>query len=223
MTTTPTPPPSLEPSPPPPVRRVAVQWSALLIVVIAVAVLGAERLVDAPPLAAVAQKFYTWGVILAAVALLLGMLSVAAVHLRQIVAGAPGWPYSVALLVALLVVLGTGLSHPAGVGNPVVEMLFDALIAPGQATLFALLAFFMAAAAYRYGRVGRPGGAWLLAGVLLVFAVQMPLAQSLLPPALTAWVRWLVDWPVMAALRGVLLGSSLALALIALRFLVAQR
>jgi hypothetical protein len=81
----------------------------------------------------------------------------------------------------------------------------------------------MAAAAYRYLRIGRPGGVWLLAGVLLVFAVQMPIAHTLLPDAFANLIGWLVDVPIMAALRGALLGSSFAVIMIAVRFLLTSR
>jgi hypothetical protein len=127
------------------------------------------------------------------------------------------------LIVALAVVLVIGLFSTTGVRSPLVELFFDAIIAPGEATLFALLAFFMAAAAYRYLRIGRPGGVWLLAGVLLVFAVQMPIVNAALPTALATLVSWVVDVPAMSALRGALLGSSFALVIVGIRFLLTSR
>jgi hypothetical protein len=81
----------------------------------------------------------------------------------------------------------------------------------------------MAAAAYRYLRIGRPGGVWLLVGVLLVFAVQMPIANAVLPTAIVNIVNWVVDVPAMSALRGALLGSSFALVIVAIRFLLTSR
>jgi hypothetical protein len=195
----------------------------LLVVITGFILLGIDRWVDLPLLRAPAVLLYEWAIVLSAFALLLGLGNVVWVHLRQIRAGAEGWPYSLVLIITLVVVLGTGLAGPAGVRSPLTEMLFDAIIAPGQATLFALLALSMGAAAYRYLRIGRPGGAWLLAGVLLVFAVQMPIAHALLPPFVGATVAWVVDVPAMAAMRGALLGSSFALALVALRFLITSR
>lgn len=198
-------------------------YLGLTVVLLGVILLGVDRFVDLPPLRAAATLLYEWAVLLGAFALLLGVGNVVWVHLRQVRAGTAGWPYSLVLIVALAVVLGTGLAGAEGVRSPLTEMLFDAIIAPGQATLFALLALFMGAAAYRYLRIGRSGGAWVLAGVLLVFAVQMPIAQALLPPWLDRIAAWVVDVPAMAALRGALLGSSFALALVAVRFLLTSR
>lgn len=195
----------------------------LLIIVGGLFLLGIDRFVEFPLLRSTARLVYEWGVLLSAFALLLGAINIAAVHVRRILAGNPGWQQSLVLVVALAVVLVTGLFSITGVRSPLVELLFDTIIAPGQATLFALLAFFMVAAAYRYLRIGRPGGIWLLAGVLLVFAAQMPIAHALLPNALTSLVGWVVDVPAMAALRGALLGSSFALVVVAIRFLLTHR
>jgi hypothetical protein len=170
-----------------------------------------------------ALTIYEWGMLLSAFALLLGAINVTWVHVRRVMAGSEGWLQSLLLVVTLVVVFVTGLFSTTGVRSPLVELLFDTIIAPGQATLFALLVFFMASAAYRYLRVGRPGGLWLLFGVLMIFAVQMPVANALLPTALTNLVNWLVDVPAMSALRGALLGSSFALVIVAIRFLLTSR
>lgn len=196
---------------------------AILILIGVTLLLGFDRFVELTPLRAVAIVVYEWAMLLSAFALLLGALNVAWVHVRRVVAGNEGWLQSLALVLALAVVLATGLFSTTGVRSPLVELLFDAIIAPGQATLFAILAFFMAAAAYRYLRIGRPGGIWLLAGVLLVFAVQMPIANAAMPTAIANLVNWMVDVPAMSALRGVLLGSGFALVIVAIRFLLVSR
>jgi hypothetical protein len=195
----------------------------LLIVIGVLLLLGVDRFVEYAPLRALAILLYEWGILLSAFALLLGAANVTWVHVRRIIAGDADWPHSLLLIVALVAVLVTGMFSTTGVRGLLVEMLFDAIIAPGQATLFAILAFFMAAAAYRYLRIGRPGGVWLLAGVLLVFAAQMPVANATLPAALTNLVNWVVDVPAMSALRGALLGSAFALAIVAVRFLLTHR
>jgi hypothetical protein len=204
-------------------RALRPNFFVLLILVGGLLLLGIDRFVEIPPLRTAALLVYEWGLLLSAFALLLGAINVAWVHVRRVLAGNAGWQQSLLLVVALAVVLVTGLLSTTGVRSPLVELLFDAIIAPGQATLFALLAFFMAAAAYRYLRIGRPGGIWLLAGVLLVFAVQMPVAHALLPTAIANLIGWVVDVPAMSALRGALLGSSFALVIIAIRFLLTSR
>jgi hypothetical protein len=193
------------------------------IVIAGVVLLGLDRFTEIAPVRAAATMLYQWGYILAAFALVLGVANVTWVHLRQIVVGSGGWPQSLALVAALLLTLLLGLTGSDGVRSPLVAWVFDNVITPGQATLFALPVFFMLVAAYRYLRVGRTGGVWMLTGLLLVVVGQMPAAQSLLPGALPGLTAWLLDVPGMAALRGALLGSAFALILVAVRALFTLR
>ena len=170
---------------------------------------------------------YEWTVTLAGFALVLGIVSVLWVHLQRVRSGGQGWAHSLVLIVTLLIIFVAGLINPAGsdttgVDSPMAQWIFDHLLAPGQATLFALLAFFMAAAAFRYLRIGRTGGAWMLAGALITLLAQMPISANLLSPAVGSLADWLLTYPVMATLRGLLLGSALALLIGSVRFLLGR-
>lgn len=193
------------------------------IILAGIIVLGADRIVEIPLLRAITTTVYNWALLLAAFALVLGVLNVAWLHFHHVLIGRAGWQHSLALVLVLLFILLAGLISPEGVRSPLVEWLFDSIIVPGQATLFVLLVFFMAAAAYRFLRIGPTGGAWMLAGALLVIAAQMPLANALLPAPLTDMAAWLLQVPGMAAMRGALLGSGFALVMIAARFLLTNR
>jgi hypothetical protein len=193
---------------------------ALVLVTGCFVVILLERTGLAPQLRSLTTVLYSWTVLWAAFALLLGVANVVLVHLRRIYSGQRQWIGSLVLLVAFFAVFLTGLFDARGATAPAVEWFFDAIIAPGQATIFALLAFFTAAAAYRYMRIGRRGGAWMLAGALAIFVAQMPVIW--LPPAAQTALNWLLSHPVAATFRGVLLGSSLALVLIGVRFLLGR-
>ncbi len=172
-----------------------------------------------PSLQPITGMLYTWGILLAAFSMLLGVFNVGWVHLQRIFLGETNWPYSIALVAALLVVLASGLFSPFGVESSLTEWLFDSIIAPGQATLFSLLAFFMVAAAFRHLRAGHNGGGWMLASALLMFTAQAPAAGVWMPPTLARFAAWTLDVPAMATLRGALMGGSLALALVAIRYM----
>ncbi len=175
-----------------------------------------------PSLRAFTNQFYIWLILLGAIALLVGVTNVVWVHLQHIRSGAMGWLNSVALVSATGIVLAAGLITDEGTSSPLVEWIFDGVILPGQSTLYALLAFFMAAGAYRYLRINRTGGAWMLTGALLVLLVQMPAAHDILPQPLVSATIWLVDTPVMAAVRGALLGASVALLVATISFMLRQ-
>jgi hypothetical protein len=199
------------------------QWInrlGLAIIVTVAALIVASRFDLVPALQPVATLLYAWVLLLAAFALFLGIASVVWVHLGRIQHGEAEWGLSLILLIGVLGVFLVGILSPAGTNSPLIEWVFDALIAPGQASLFALTGFFVAAAAYRYLRLDRPDALWILVGALLALFVQTPLAQQFLPALLTNLADWLLVWPMMAALRGVLLGVALAVLLVGLRLLV---
>ena len=226
-------PPNLPPSAPPASearpagrpRRAGANLLLALLIVGAMAALLAERLGLmrlAPAFATALATGYQWLILLAGAALLIGVANAAALHLWRIQTGQRDWVLSLVLLAVLVAVFVAGVVSPAGASAPVLDWVFDALVAPGQAALFALLAFFMAAAAFRYLRLDRPGGGWMLAGALIVLLAQWPLLGLSLPPGLAAAAFWVVDGPVMAALRGLLLGSGIALIVTGLRLLLGK-
>jgi hypothetical protein len=182
--------------------------------------IGIDRSGWAPALRPFTSLLYSWMLVLSACGLLLGVVNVIRVHWERIRDGGPDWALSLVLLAVLLAVAGAGLMDLAGVFSPFVEWAFASVIVPLQSAFFALTAFFLVAAAYRYLRVGNPGGGWMVAGALLVLSVQAPVGRLVLPSAVANATDWLLVYPVMAALRGVLLGSSLALIVVGLRFLL---
>lgn len=202
-------------------------WLFILLFLIALIFVGVTRL-DGVPMAILLREIgFEWIIILAGIALLLGVVNVIWLHIRRILMGERDWMLSLALLAVLTAVVGTGLLNPAGMVSPLLEWIFDALIAPGQAALYAMLVFFMAAAAFQYLRVGRRGGTWMVLGFLIVLLVQTPfdaaaLGLSETMDRLADAARWFLDAPVMAALRGVLLGSALALLVTGCRFLLGK-
>ena len=153
-------------------------------------------------------------------AVILGIANAVRFHLVRVQRGQREWLLSLLLLTVFALVLGAGLSSPEGTTGLLSEWVFDALLAPGQATLFALTGIFLISAAYQFLRVDRPGGAWILAGALLMLLVQTPFLFQIVPRSLVDLVDWLLSWPVMAAMRGVLLGGALAVLFISLRLIV---
>lgn len=200
----------------------ATGYLVLLTVAVCFIVITLDRVGMGPALRSLTTALYAWAVLLSAFALLLGVFNVLLMHLRRIYLGETDWGGSTVLVVALLAVLVAGLLDPQGATGPVVEWIFDAVLAPGQAMLFALLAFFTAAAAYRYLRVNQPGGVWMVAGALLMFVAQMPVSAAWLPVPLFEAMAWLLTHPLLATVRGVLLGSGLALLIAGLRFLIGR-
>ena len=192
----------------------------LLIVLTCASLIIASRfgLTFIPPL--VSTTLYGWALLLGAFALMLGIANTVRFHLVRVQRGQREWHLSLLLLIVFALVLGAGISSPGGTTGLLSEWIFDAVVAPGQATLYALTGIFLLSAAYHFLRIDRPGGLWILAGALLMLLVQTPFLYRILPDALVDLVDWLLSWPVMAAMRGVLLGGALAVLFISLRLFV---
>ena len=174
---------------------------------------------DLPAVQTATAEIFRMLLILGAGAVILGAVNLAAVHIGRVQRGDREWSHSLVVIGVAAIVIAAGLIDPAGRNSPVLAWVFDYVLAPGQAMLYALTAFFLAAAGYRFLRLERRGGGWLVAGAVIVLLTQMPRAHALWPPALPAVTVWLVDAPVMAALRGALLGTALALLISGVRYL----
>jgi hypothetical protein len=90
----------------------------------------------------------------------------------------------------------------------VTGLMFNNVVIPCQATLFSMLAFYIASAAYRAFRVRT-----VLASILLVTAFIVMLRIVPLPEPLSTWVsevvRWILAVPNMAAKRAIYIGLGL--------------
>ncbi len=157
-------------------------------------------------------------VILAAFALLLGLLNLLSVHVRRVAThGARHRSLSAILVIALLAALTIGLLSPA---SKTMEWVFDYLYYPLQSTMTALLAFFAVSAVYRAFRLRNVDAAILLVTSLLVLLTQLPFSQAL-SPYLPVVRHWIFAIPVTAGVRGILLGAALGTIATSLRLLLA--
>jgi hypothetical protein len=166
------------------------------------------------------QLFGNWTTTIVVFALLLGFFNLMRVHLSRIGARREGWPYSIALVLSALAVIGLGFYGSWTVGDPAVQWIFDWVYQPIGSSLFALLAFFVVAAAFRALRAG-PSAAWVLLGVaLLVILGSAEWSRD--PPldVLAGLKDWILNYPALAGLRGILLGASLGAIATSLRVLL---
>lgn len=160
-------------------------------------------------------------VIIAAFALFLGVLNVLRVHARKIRQRQPGRIYSLALIAALLFVLAVGLlpipGQASGPSQPIVRWIFEYVQLPIQASLSALLVFFILTASYRVLRVRNVESVLMLIVALLVLAGQ---ATAGLVPVLPEVKDWILRVPTVAGTRGILLGVTLGTVLTSIRLLL---
>lgn len=173
--------------------------------------------------------FVEWTVVVVAFAMLLGVLNVLRVHARRVHEGR-GAIYSLILVCAFLVVFVPGILQPdtvpeglvpfVGPRGSVVDFAYQHVQRPLQAALFSLMAFFVAAAAWRAFRVRSAASfVMLIASVLVLLgSVRIGLGGGW---TLLGEIRnWVLSVPAMAGARGILLGIVLGTVVTGLRLLV---
>ncbi|MGI8586778.1 MAG: hypothetical protein ACR2M0_03705 [Chloroflexia bacterium] len=172
------------------------------------------------------RLFGSWTATIIVFAMLLGFANLMRVHLARITAMGSGWAYSAALVISALTVLILGYVGNWSVAVPTVQWIFDWVYQPLGSSLFALLTFFVAAAAFRALHAG-PSAAWVvLAVALLVILGTAPWSN---PTAsfsgdnslniLADVKNWVINYPALAGLRGILLGTALGAIAVSLRVL----
>lgn len=141
-----------------------------------------------------------------AFALMVGVVSFIRVNLKAVERGEDR-PYRIVSLGGLLLMPAVALGWGIGGGSPFL-WVFDNIQVPMQATVFALLAFYVASASFRGFRARS-----LPATVLLVAALLALLSRSDLGGWVGEYVKPAADWvrynPSMSARRAILVGIGL--------------
>ncbi|MCI0474716.1 MAG: hypothetical protein L0Y55_00560 [Anaerolineales bacterium] len=169
---------------------------------------------DLPILDALGMAFRQWTIILTAFALLLGLINLLQVHLRRIIRrDEASTGYSIIVVITAALVTSAGLWF--GLPSAPMTWIFDHMYVPLQGAFFALVAFFLATAAYRALRARNLETTLMLLAALVVFLGQTPLLGILADAR-----EWILNVPSTAGVRGILLGVALGTLATALRLLI---
>ncbi len=106
-----------------------------------------------------------------------------------------------------------------GPSGRVFTWLYDHVFAPSNATMFALLAFFIASAAFRAFRARNAEAALLLGAAILIMVGRVPLGRAL-SPVFPAIADWIVDIPNNAGRRAIMMGAALGAIATSLRVIL---
>ncbi len=157
-----------------------------------------------------------WAAIVIAFAMMLGVVNILRVHTNKIRTLEKGWFYSAMLIVALALTLIIGRNGPNSAAG---QSLFDYILRPLEASLFALMAFFVVSAAYRAFRMKNFEMALFVLFAIVVLLGQVPAGFQLWPD-LPLIKEWIMRVPALAGARGILLGVSLGTIATGLRVLL---
>lgn len=186
-----------------------------------------------------------WFNILAAVAFVLGAGNLLAVNLEQISSRRPGWAYAAITLFAFAVTLVVGMFKVGAVPNgmhPDIHLagahdvpqapfgwIYDYMLVPLTSTMFAMLAFYVASAAFRAFRAKNIEAILLLGTAFIIL-----LSQTAAGMFLTGWIpedsvfsflrldvmkRGITEHIQTAGMRAITIGIALGVAATSLRLI----
>jgi len=155
----------------------------------------------------------------------IGIINLTRVHVINVKRKRATWRYSVLLLVSLYAMAifsviaspfaidPRSVVIPANVidfATPIWEFLYYKILVNINSSIFALLAFFIASAAYRAFKARSLESTILLVAGLLVVAGQAPIAD-LVWPGFGLIRDWILAFPNTAGQRGILIGAALGI------------
>ncbi len=158
-----------------------------------------------------------WAVIVAAMALLLGVINLGVVHLRKVIQFESSWVYSIFLLITALLTAMIGLVQ--GPYEVLPLWVFDSIQVPLETSLMALVAVSLVYASVRM--LNRRANLLSIIFVVTVLIVLVSEASFLGSNSLLSDIRdWIVQIPAAAGARGILLGVALGIIATGLRILL---
>lgn len=152
------------------------------------------------------SMIYKWIIVLMAFALVLAIGNLIRHHGFKIQKGKEDWPYSIVTLTSMVAMAIIGLAW--GIDpDSLYQSIYLNIMAPLGGTMFALLAYYMASAAYRAFRARSLEATLLLISAFVVMIGFMPFGQYI-HPKFPAFAEWIMKVPNMASQRGILLGVA---------------
>jgi len=164
------------------------------------------------------EWFQDWMKAISPFAVILGVMSLFMVHGKKIQYKVPNWQYSLVTLVGLVFTALSGFIWGTQAGTPYM-WLFKNVQMPMSATMFALLAFYIASAAYKAFRARSPEATVLLIAAVIVMLGQVPLGVMI-----SRWIpitsTWILNVPNLAAKRAIMIGVGLGMTATSLKILL---
>ncbi|MCK4504551.1 MAG: hypothetical protein KAW14_02950 [Candidatus Aegiribacteria sp.] len=169
------------------------------------------------PIKFLGDNLQEWYMIVASAAIFLGALNLMHVHFRKIKLKLKNWKYSPVTIIGFMLMFVTGLIYGVTAARPF-DFMFMNMVAPMGATMFSLLAFFVASAAFRAFRASNWRATLLLTSAFIVMLGQVPIGAMIWDKIPLAKV-WLMSIPNTAGQRAVMIGAAMGVVSTSLRMI----
>jgi hypothetical protein len=164
------------------------------------------------------QDLLTFVTIVGGFTLLLGIVSIMQANLGGVSKKEKEWGFKLILMLTLVIMSISGIVWGTQEGT-VYHWMFQNMQAPMMSTMFSLLAFFIASAAYRAFRARTKEATILLVTSVVVMLGRIPLGQFIWHK-LPDYTDWIMAYPNLSVQRGIIIGAALGAAAMSLRIIL---
>lgn len=165
----------------------------------------------------VRSEITDWAQIIYAFALIVGVAGLVKYHLSRISRKESGWFFNLVTVSSLAIMAIFGFVSGRGDNTPFM-WLFNNMMAPMQASVFSLLAFFVASAAYRGFQAKNTEAVLLLMSTVFIMFGIASIGNSI--PPFSDIANWILLNPSMTARRGIFIGVGLGTIAVSLRVIL---
>jgi len=169
------------------------------------------------PLITAADYLKSFGVLLALIAVFLGVTDVLRVHLKHIAKRTPRqWYLSAWLIVSMLMMFAFGYVH-----KPTYDVLYARLYIPLSIGVGASIGYYLYSAFYRAFRIRNAEAAILFACAIIVVLRNAPVGEVIWT-GFSVMGQWITDVPGAGASRAILIGAALGMVALAIRAMLGK-
>lgn len=184
----------------------------------------ADTVMIQPTINSLASSATQVATIVGAFVVIISVVMITRIHVRRLYRGRTMIESSV-LLICLWATLAWGLIQlfVAGVSptsEPTILNIFDAIVSPGDSTVFAILAFFIASAAYRAFRARNLDSTILLMVAILCMLAKAPIGESIFGPGIVVLGDFVLGIANKAGRRVFLMAMILASIALTIRIIL---
>ncbi len=159
-----------------------------------------------------------WAIIVIAFAYVLGIANIVRINFHAIQRKQRDWPYKIVLVVSVFFMITVGVFF-GGIGEGTIfGWVYYHAQYPLQSTMFALLAFFIASAAFRAFRIRTFEAGLLAVTAVLVMIGRVPVGEALWKQ-FPDFTEWIMNVPQLAGKRAIMIGAALGAISTALKVL----
>lgn len=171
--------------------------------------------------------FSDWFSIVQACAIILGSLNLMKLSISKVAGQKKDWGYSLVIILSFVLIVYVGFTGGRGFREPGTgfDWLYNFMYIPLSATMFSILAFFVASASYRAFRARNFEATLLLVAAFFVMLGRVPIGDVIsgfMPVGyrFSDLASWIMNYPQAAGQRAIMIGIGLGIVSTSLRVIL---